>query len=184
MPEDKLHLHWRLSRPAAEKSDHDKLKRVRRLAARIVGGDLSNVPTVHCLRWPGSWHRKDKPRIAEIFSCNPDREVDLDEALAALVAVAPPEPPASDNEDREPSADWQVLIDNIIEGVKLHVSLRDLAAKMIASGAGGGAVTNQLRALMNISKAPRDDRWEARYDGRERGEEISHAAAWRGAYAS
>jgi hypothetical protein len=33
-PEDKLHLHWRLKRPA-EKPDHEKLKRARRLAASI-----------------------------------------------------------------------------------------------------------------------------------------------------
>jgi hypothetical protein len=89
-PEDKLHLHWRLAQPASG-PDREKLKRARALATLIAGGDPSNVPAVHCLRWPGSWHRKDKnhPRLCALFSCNPDREIGLDEALAALEAAAP-----------------------------------------------------------------------------------------------
>src|SRR5215471_16491688 len=55
--QDKLHLHWRLARPARD-DDLAKLKRVRRLTVRLGGGDASNVPTVHPIRWPGSWHRK------------------------------------------------------------------------------------------------------------------------------
>jgi hypothetical protein len=164
-PEDKLHLHWRLAKPA-DKSDHEKLKRARRLAARIVGGDHTSDSAVHCLRWPGSWWRKDKdhPRLAEIWSLNPDREIDLDEALAALEEAAPPEPQReSGSDDREASADWQALIDNILEGRELHASLRDLAAKMIRSGTSGGAAVNQLRAFMGASKAARDDRWKARF---------------------
>ncbi|MFZ1426653.1 MAG: hypothetical protein WAS21_07795, partial [Geminicoccaceae bacterium] len=44
---DKLHLHWRLSEPAAEPGDHARLKRARRLAARLAGADASAVPAVH-----------------------------------------------------------------------------------------------------------------------------------------
>ena len=66
-PRDKLHLHWRLSRPAMG-DQLDRLKQARRLAAAIVGADTSNVPTVHCLRWPGSWHRKNQPRLCEIVA--------------------------------------------------------------------------------------------------------------------
>jgi hypothetical protein len=164
-PEDKLHLHWRLAKPA-EKAEHEKLKRVRRLAALIVGGDHTSDSAVHCLRCPGSWHRKDKdhPRLAKIWSCNPDREIDLNEALAALEAAAPPEPQQTESgsDDRQANADWQALFSNILEGASLHASLRDLAATMIRSGMGGGVAVNQLRALMNASKAPRDDRWQAR----------------------
>jgi hypothetical protein len=61
------------------------------------------------------------------------------------------------------AADWQYLFDNIRDGKSLHDSLRDLAAKLIASGTSPGAVVNQLRALMEWSAAPRDDRWQARY---------------------
>ena len=61
-------------------------------------------------------------------------------------------------------ADWQYLYDNILKGDDLHDSLRDLAAKLIASGTHPGAAVNQLRALMEASHAPRDDRWNARFD--------------------
>jgi hypothetical protein len=60
-------------------------------------------------------------------------------------------------------ADWQYLFDNIREGRALHDSLRNLAAKLIASGASAGAATNQLRALMKGSTAPHDDRWRERF---------------------
>ena len=59
---------------------------------------------------------------------------------------------------------WGGLVDDIWQGRQLHNSLRDLAAKLIASGMGDGAVVNFLRALMGSSNAPRDDRWQARYD--------------------
>lgn len=62
------------------------------------------------------------------------------------------------------SANWGGLVDNVVQGRDLHDSLRDLAGKLIASGMDDGAVVNFLRALMDRSNAPRDDRWQARYD--------------------
>jgi Bifunctional DNA primase/polymerase, N-terminal len=61
------------------------------------------------------------------------------------------------------AADWQYLFDNIRNGDALHDSLRDLAAKLIASGMSPGAAINHLRGLMEGSSAPRDDRWKARF---------------------
>jgi hypothetical protein len=61
-------------------------------------------------------------------------------------------------------ADWQTLIDGILAGTDLHANTRDLAAKMARAGMDGGAIVNSLRALMNSSAAPRDDRWQDRYD--------------------
>lgn len=61
-------------------------------------------------------------------------------------------------------ANWGGLVDNIVQGRDLHDSLRDLAGKLIASGMDDGAVVNFLRALIDRSDAPRDDRWQARYD--------------------
>jgi RecA-family ATPase len=61
------------------------------------------------------------------------------------------------------AADWQWLLDNIREGRELHDSLRDLAAKLIASSMSAGAAVNHLRALMDGSAATRDDRWRERY---------------------
>jgi hypothetical protein len=87
-PEDKLHLHWRLATPACG-ADLKKLKQARDLAARIVGGDPSNKPVCHPIRWPGSWHRKAEPRLCELAVIDPDREIKLEEALSALIAAAP-----------------------------------------------------------------------------------------------
>src|SRR5262249_31329287 len=61
-------------------------------------------------------------------------------------------------------ASWAGLVDSVAQGRLLHDSLRDLAGKLIASGMEDGAAVNFLRALMDRSNAPRDDRWQARYD--------------------
>jgi hypothetical protein len=62
------------------------------------------------------------------------------------------------------AADWQSLVNNILAGADLHANTRDLAAKMARAGTDGGAIVNFLRGLMNSSAAPRDERWQDRYD--------------------
>jgi hypothetical protein len=59
-------------------------------------------------------------------------------------------------------SDWTYLYDNIREGRELHDSIAVLAAKLIACGTNPGAAVNQLRALMEGSKAPKDERWRTR----------------------
>jgi len=54
------------------------------------------------------------------------------------------------------------LVQQILSGDIYHDSLRDLAASFVATGMGEGALVNHLRALMNNSAAPRDQRWEDR----------------------
>jgi len=81
----KLHLHWRLAKPATG-DDLARLKRARRLAAEFVGADPSNIPVCHPIRWAGSWHRKGEPKLATIVA-HTENEVDLDTALAALEAA-------------------------------------------------------------------------------------------------
>jgi hypothetical protein len=82
--QDKLHLHWRLAVPARTTEEHKNLKLARRLATMLVGADATGVPPVHPLRWPGSWHRKGKPRLARIVGGDPRRETVLSEALMIL----------------------------------------------------------------------------------------------------
>jgi hypothetical protein len=163
LPHDKLHLHWRLVQPAMGDA-LDQLKQARRLAAAIAGGDHSNIPTVHCLRWPGSWHRKASPRLCEIVSCSPDIEIDLDAALTALKTAAPPTA-QTHNASADP-ADWGALAADIIAGRNLHLSTTKLAAKYVRSGMSKGAAVNSLRALMEQSaaKQQRPDEWQSRYD--------------------
>jgi hypothetical protein len=82
--EPKLHLHWRLRKPTRTKEEHEKLRAAREAATQLVGGDASNKSIVHPMRWPGSWHCKGEPRLARIVGGDPEKEIDLDEALQKL----------------------------------------------------------------------------------------------------
>jgi hypothetical protein len=180
-PEDKLHLHWRLRTPATG-VDLVKLKQARRLAADLVGGDASSVPAVHCLRWPGSWHRKAEPRLCELIACNPDIEIDLDEALAALEAAALARGPGARNGQSGGSADEAALIANIRNGLNLHDSINRLAAKYIAQGSTINDAIARLQAYMNDSKArlERTKEWQARDDDITRSVESAYLKFRRG----
>lgn len=85
--QDKLHLHWRLERPATG-PDLPMLKLVRRFAASIVKADMTAVPVVHPLRWPGSWHTKGEPRLCRIIGGDEHRDVNLYDAYAQLSEIA------------------------------------------------------------------------------------------------
>ena len=54
------------------------------------------------------------------------------------------------------------LVRRVLTGENFHVSLRELAASLVATGMQPGAVVNHLRGLMDTSAAKRDDRWTAR----------------------
>jgi hypothetical protein len=161
---DKQHLHWRLRAPARTKEELGKLKRAREIACHLVGADPTTAPVCHPLRWPGSWHRKAAPRPCEIIAeaSDFDHEIDLDEALEKLEPLAPPPAPADANSG--PSADWDEHVGNILRGELLHKSITELSMKLVVSGMGGRAAGNHLRALMRQSQAPRDERWQNRFD--------------------
>jgi hypothetical protein len=164
---DKLHLHWRLRIPARG-DDLPVLKRARDLAAQLVGGDPSNKPVCHPIRWPGSWHRKGEPVLCAIETAMPDREIDLGAALAALTAASPAEGPQQKTNGKDHAAgegtDWASDIRGILSSDDYHTPLVRLAAKMLKAGMSAGAAVNMLRGLMENSAGPRDDRWQARYD--------------------
>ncbi|MGC2079335.1 MAG: AAA family ATPase, partial [Xanthobacteraceae bacterium] len=175
--EDKLHDYRRLSRPARSPDDIEKLKRAQMLAAKLVGGDPS-ITVVHPLRWPGSWHRKNAPRLCEIDTLEPDREIDLDVALAALEAALPRDDGeeqqtngfdhSADRGDDHERADWAALTADILAGNNLHESTARLAASYIGSGVAPKHALRQLRAVMLASSAKHDERWQARFDDLDR----------------
>jgi hypothetical protein len=164
--EDKLHLHWRLKEPAAG-DGLKKLKQVRALATRLVGADPTNKTIVHPIRWPGSWHRKAEPRLCTIEACNPDCEIDLQNALDRLIEVSPP--PGANSETGKASGEyesdntWAGLIGGILSGEKYHPSIVPLAAKLTTAGLNEGAAVNLIRGILDNSAGPRDDRFKARY---------------------
>jgi hypothetical protein len=166
---DKLHLHWRLSKPARDGA-LPELKRARELAARIVGGDMSNVPIVHPIRWPGGWHRKGEPVLCTIAAEDSDAEIDLAAALKVLEATAPARPQGNGADpdaqyqqqtDDGERADWAELTANIIGG-DLHLSTVRMAASYAALGMDADHSLRMLRALMLASNAPHDEKWQAR----------------------
>ena len=82
--EPKVHLHWRLKKPAATLEELAVLYDARSLAATLVGGDRTNISIVHPIRWPGSWHCKKTPKLARIAALSADTEIDLEDALNIL----------------------------------------------------------------------------------------------------
>jgi AAA domain len=167
--EDKLHLHWRLAKPASDKPNLDKLKQARKIAAKIVGGDPTCAPINHPLRWPGSWHRKnDPPRSCKIEELNADIELDLDASLEKLIAKAPAEEAKTNSKggsaNNGDGSAWAELLANIANGKDLHDSIARLAMKLLRAGMADGAAVNVLRAAMEASNAARDERWQSRYN--------------------
>jgi len=182
--EDKLHLHWRLDEPTREPGEHQALKRARSLAAALVGGDASNKPVVHCIRWPGSWHRKAKPRLARIVAVT-DHEVSLPDALERLqeaadaaglsvAAAAAPKPSSAvpgggEGEARAMSA----LVREVLTASDYHGPLVSLAMRYLKAGMPDGQAVETLRGVMlAVPDAGRDSkdgtvqrgRWQSRYD--------------------
>ena len=160
--QDKLHLHWRLAKPARERDDLVKLKRVREICARLVGADPTSIPISHPIRWPGSWHRKAQPRLTEIVACNPDVEIELADALAKLEPLAPT-PPRTDNRAAQPGGEWDTLTGSILAGKNLHASITRLAMKMLRGGTPEIMAVQMIRGMMDAAQAPHDDRWRDRY---------------------
>ena len=161
--EDKIHLHWRLARPARG-AELVKLKRAREHVARTVGSDPSNVPICHPIRWPGSWHRKAEPRLCEILAVDPDREIELEIALAVLgergqeVRSSEKEEVAAADNDR---VDWAKSIQQIISGSSYHPALVPLAASCASHRVPQQAADKLLRALL-ANSAPSDPERERR----------------------
>ena len=141
--QDKLHLHWRLAHPA-QGDDLPKLKQARALAARIVGGDESNVPVCHPIRWPGSWHRKGEPVLCEIEDADPDREIDLSIALDLLKAAAPAPQPARQRTD-----------------ATSHGNVRDATNSLSSFNSGDSRLTCQFNALAHLDRSGARPVWHS-----------------------
>lgn len=176
--QDKLHLHWRLNEPTRTPEEHRRLKQARVLATVLVGGDGSNKPVVHPIRWPGSWHRKGAPRLARIVTLT-DHELDLDDALerlgeaaaaARVTSAAKPEMPLSgEGEERDTSA----LVHALLTGGEYHAPVVALAARFLRGGMADAQAVLVLRGIMQaIPPTERDmkdgveqpGRWQSRYD--------------------
>ncbi len=182
--EDKLHLHWRLDEPTREPEEHRALKRARSLATVLVGGDASNKPIVHCIRWPGSWHRKGTPRLAHIVAVT-DHEVSLPDALERLqeavdaaglsvaAAAAPQASSAALTAGEGGPRAMSALVREVLTAGDYHGPLVSLAMRFLKGGMPDGQAVETLRGVMQaVPDADRDSkegalqpgRWQSRYD--------------------
>ncbi len=179
--QDKLHLHWRLTEPTRGAAEHAALKQARTLAAALVGGDRSNTPPVHPIRWPGSWHRKASPRLAVIIA-ESETELELSDALEILADASPVEELPGTviraaGVDALPeigeARDTSVLIQQILTAADYHAPLVTLAMRYLKGGMAPAQVVLTLRGLLlAVPDAQRDikdgstvpGRWQARYD--------------------
>lgn len=170
----KLHLHWRLDRPTRTMEGHAKLKYARVLATKLVVADASNKPVVHPIRWPGSWHRKGLPRLAQIVSLT-ESEISLDAVLTLLEPDKPPPgPEPGDGDETTPGEDRTTaeLIREIMTGGDYHAPITALAMRYLKGGMADAQAILTLRGVMNaVPKDLRDmkgktkepGRWRARY---------------------
>jgi hypothetical protein len=143
------------------------LKRARILATAIVGGDATNVPAVHPIRWPGSWHRKGEPRLATIVTLNADREIILSDALEQLEAMAPAiAKPSLGIVNAGDVASISGLIAQLLSGEAMHAPLVALAYRYLKGGMADAQCVLTLRGLMDaipIAARGGDERWGGHY---------------------
>ena len=161
---DKLHLHWRLAAPAVG-NNLSVLTRTRKLATALVGGDPSNVPIVHPIRWPGSWHRKGEPRLCKIESADPDREIVLELALDALenAEVTTEQANGKGATSERSRIEWEEAFRLILSGESYHPTLVPLAASFASWGAPAAVTENVLHCLLTNSR-PQDPERARRRD--------------------
>lgn len=115
--------------------------------------------------WPGETKREELPYL------HAEQAADLVQAAVELLCrehgyrPAEQRPRAKANGNGAEGAgaeDWGYLTCNILNGHELHDSLRDLSAKLVASGMSKGAVVNYLYGLMDRSSIEHDARWQVR----------------------
>lgn len=178
--QDKLHLHWRLNEPTTASGEHHRLKLARTLATALVGGDASNKPVVHPIRWPGSWHRKGKPRLTRIVALT-EHEIDLGDALERLQEAVDQAGLATGQTSRGllsgdgtgEARDTAELVRQVLTGNDYHGPLTVLAMRLLKGGMQDGQAVLTLRGIMQaVPEAQRDlkeggmepGRWQARYN--------------------
>jgi hypothetical protein len=139
--------------------------------ARLIKADSSGNNAVRYCRLPvgtnGKGGRNEAVRLAQ---WNPNARYTLEDALAVFgldldVVRSRMSPTAPRAIDAPRDVEQGELVKAIVTGVSYHDPLMKLAAKLVASGASGGAVVNHLRGLMEAQiDHDRSDRWQARYN--------------------
>jgi AAA domain len=91
-----------------------------------------------------------------------DCGMSMDAMHGYSVASTQKKKPSGENDEDRAPLDWVELTTNVVNGVSLHDSTRDLAASWIGVGMDPAHVLRLLHALMEASLGPKDERFEER----------------------
>ncbi len=181
----KFQIGFRIDREDGDAADRRLVEAVmkRMVDLGLIGGDPSGNNSVRYVRLPDG--ENHKPRATGNFICrlrqlNRDAVYSLADAAAAIgidlddvrkdLASAPAESAQTGEQDEK----LATAASNIMRGQGLHEGANIIAASLIASGARPGAVVNMIRGMYEASLAPRDDRWQARYEDIPRAVETAY----------
>ena len=172
--EPKLHDYYRLKIPARDPETLKKLKQARELATEIVGGDASNVSAVHPIRWPGSLHRKEEPKLCCIMTINAEAEIDLDQALDILRKARPhsgnghdanaPDYNPYDRYEVEERLDLDQLLDDMVfygtgNGGNVNTTELRYCSSQLSRGMSVNEVIETLRNEI-LNRIPESHNWD------------------------
>jgi hypothetical protein len=140
----------------------------------LVGADRSGNNAVRYARLPEGTNTKRRPSGPwqhELTHWAPSVRLSLVDAGAVFgidvdavrreLAERPVRPEGLG--DGQQLAKLDRAVANILAGKELHDSAMTLAASLVGSGVADGAVTNLIKTLHDHSRAPRDERFGARY---------------------
>lgn len=138
--------------------------------AQLIAADKSGNNAVRLARLPNATNGKvGANHRVQLKTWHPEKRYTLEDALGIfgldldVVRSRVRQPERSSSKGVASDAENAELFRLIQSGESYHDPLMKLSAKLVASGASGGAVVNILRGVME-SNGDRSDRWKSRYD--------------------
>ena len=138
--------------------------------AKLINADASGNNAVRYCRVPVGTNGKGGRNVpVQLEEWNPGNKYTLEDAVALfgldLDAIRERVSRVTQRviSDAPSDAENAELVRRILSGESYHDPLMKLSAKLVASGASGGAVVNMLRGMMDAT-GDRSERWQARYN--------------------
>jgi hypothetical protein len=143
---------------------------------------------VHPLRWPGSWHCKKTPKLAQIAAIQEDTEIDLEEALASLRKAAeaagiaqPAGSKGAGNGAGAPGNQWEAshhsLVASTLAVIPNDSTLKDAKGRLLHDWDYWNKTGMTIWASTQARMAGRHSEWSAKarkYDKAETDERWKH----------
>lgn len=142
--------------------------------AELINADSSGNNAVRYCRVPVGTNGKGGRNVpVQLEEWNPGNKYTLEDAVALfgldldVIRTRASRVTQRVTADVQSDAENAELMRRILTGESYHDPLMKLSAKMVASGAAGGAVVNMLRGIMDAARpgSPGElERWQARYN--------------------